>query len=64
MFEGFTMSEKCRNDKENPRTFNAEERLKLESLHATCARWCKELGIERLNPATGKATDAVPNSLA
>ena len=43
---------------------NEEEDLKLEALHAMTLAWCKELGIERLNPATGKHTDAVPDSLA
>jgi 4-hydroxy-tetrahydrodipicolinate synthase len=43
---------------------NEEEDLKLEALHAMTLTWCKELGIERLNPATGKSTDAVPDSLA
>ena len=42
---------------------NEEEDLKLEALHAMTLAWCKELGIERLNPATGKTTDAVPDSL-
>ena len=59
-FEGFGFTEECRKETV---PLNEEEHLKLESLHATCAAWCKELGIERLNPATCKPTEHVPDTL-
>lgn len=60
MFEGHTTLPKCRNGSV---TFNEEELLKLESLHASCEEWCKELGLTRYNPATGEAATSTPYSM-
>jgi 4-hydroxy-tetrahydrodipicolinate synthase len=60
-FEGFDFKPTCRKETVE---LNEEECLKLEALHATCAEWCAELGIARLNPATGKACTTVPDTLA
>eukprot|EP00041_Stephanoeca_diplocostata_P011189 m.182051 g.182051 ORF g.182051 m.182051 type:complete len:239 (-) comp18453_c0_seq4:136-852(-) len=61
MFEGLGISTRCR--KPNPPELNEEEMLKLEALHAQALGWCKRLGLPRLNPATGEASDAVPDTL-
>lgn len=54
MFEGMTITPKCR--KPDAAELNEEECLKLEALHRMTQKWCDRLGIERLNPATGKTT--------
>mmetsp|Transcript_6224 Transcript_6224/g.16050 ORF Transcript_6224/g.16050 Transcript_6224/m.16050 type:complete len:327 (+) Transcript_6224:141-1121(+) len=60
-FDGFGIGSTCRIP--NAPTLNEEEHLKLEALHRMALAWSTELGLPRLNPASGKADASVPDSL-